>query len=109
MTVPYWHCTSNTHGWSMPKRQVPTLPLTSSSPAASRRRQQHWWLHACAGKMLNGSMQAKCSARLWVMSGPPPERQSTGDLGCAALEVDGARTGEASGRLYTVAASHRGT
>ena len=41
--------------------------------------------------MLNGSVQAKCSARVWVMSGPPPERQSTGDLGCAALEVDGAR------------------
>ena len=57
---------------------------------------------ACAGKMLNGSVQAKCSARLWVMSGPPPERQSTGDLGCAALEVDGARTGEASGRLGPV-------
>ena len=54
-----------------------------------------------AGKMLNGSVPAKSLARLWVMSGPPPARQSTGDLGCAALEVDGARTGEASGQPYT--------
>ena len=91
MTVTYWHCTRNTHGWPMPKRLVPTLPLTSCSPATSRRLQQRWWLHACAGKMLNGSVPAKCSARLWVMSGSPPGRQSTGYLGCAALEVDGAR------------------
>ena len=79
-----------------------TLPLTSCAPAMSHGLQPALPAHACAGKMLNGSVQAKCSARVWVMSGPPPERQSTGDLGCAALEVDGARTGEASGQLYTV-------
>ena len=30
----------------------------------SRRRQKHWWLHACAGKMLSGSASAAASGRL---------------------------------------------
>ena len=86
----------------MPKPLVLTLPLRSWAPATSHGLQPALPAHACAGKMLNGSVPAKSSARLWVMSGPPPARQSTGDLGCAALEMDGARTGEASGQLYTV-------
>ena len=75
----------------MPKPLVLTLPLRSWAPAMSHGLQPALPAHACAGKMLNGSVPAKSSARLWVMSGPPPARQSTGDLGCAALEVDGAR------------------
>ena len=75
----------------MPKPLVLTLPLRSCAPATSHGLQPALPAHACAGKMLSGSVPAKCSARVWVMSGPPPERQSTGDLGCAALEVDGAR------------------
>ena len=89
MTVPYWHCTRNMHGWSMPKRQVPTLPPTSCSPAALRRLQQHWWLHACAGKMLNGSASAAASGRLEVMPGLPPARHSAGGAGSVAPGVDG--------------------
>ena len=81
MTVPYWHCTRNTHGWSMPKRQVPTLPPTSSSPAASRRRQQHWWLHACAGEVLNGSARSAASGGLNVVPGLPLGRESAGGAG----------------------------
>ena len=74
----------------MPKPLVLILPLRSRAPAMSHGLQPALPVHACAGKMLNGSMQAKCSARLWVMSGSPPGRQSTGYPGCAALEVDGA-------------------
>ena len=39
--------------------------------------------------MLNGSVPAECSVRLWVVSGPGTERQSTGGDGCVALGVDG--------------------
>ena len=96
MTEPYWHCTRNTHGWSMPKRQVPTLPLTSCSPATLRRLQPALVAAACAGKMLNGSVRAKCSAGQWVMPGPRMERQGAGNPGHAALGVDGARPAQRS-------------
>ena len=36
---------------------------------------------ACAGKMLNGSAPAAASGRLWVVSGLPPARHSTGGAG----------------------------
>ena len=91
MKMPYWQCTRLPDFRRIPKPLVLTLPLKSCSPATSHGLQPALPVHACAGKMLNGSVQAKCSARLWVMPGPPPERQSTGDLGCVALEVDGAR------------------
>ena len=68
MTVPYWHCTRNMHGWSMPKRQVPTLPLTSCSPDTSRRLQPALVAAACAGKRLSGSAPAAASGRLWVVT-----------------------------------------
>ena len=67
------------------------LPLRSWSPATSHGLQPVLPAHACAGKMLNGSVQAKCSARLWVVPGPRTERQGAGNPGFIALEVDGAR------------------
>ena len=73
----------------MPKPLVLTLPLRSWAPATSRGLQPALPSRARAGKTLNESVQAKCSAQQWVVPGPRPGRQATGIGGCAALGVDG--------------------
>ena len=73
----------------MPKRQVPTLPLTSCPSGTSRRLQPALVAAACTGKMLNGSAAVVASGRLWVMPGLPPARHSAGGAGSVAPGVDG--------------------
>ena len=68
------------HPWST--SCVPAGWRRSSDRGEATRAQDEWPVV---------TDQGESSAQLWVMPVPPPERQSTGYLGCVALEVDGAR------------------
>ena len=98
MKVPYWQCTRIPDHGRIPKPLGKAVLSESRSPATSHGLRPALPAHAVAGKMLNGSVPAKCSARQWVMPGPPPERQGAGSAGCAALGVDGALLAKAPWR-----------